>query len=213
MKIGILSMQKILNYGSFLQAYSLKKEFEKRGHEVYFIDIENGKQIVKSEVPKVNYFRKLIQGKIFKRIQNYFMSKKMSRIHGEDYTKYLETDKVLPLDQNFDLVIIGSDEVFNCTTPSRWGFSTQLFGKIDRANRVVTYAASCGQTNYEKVKELGLVDELREAMNNVYSFSVRDENTREFVKNITQKESFLHLDPVFLYNYEFEMQPDRKSVV
>ena len=34
MKIGILSMQRIVNYGSFLQAYGLKKTVEKLGHEV-----------------------------------------------------------------------------------------------------------------------------------------------------------------------------------
>ena len=30
MKIGIMSMQRVENYGSFLQAYGLKKEIEKQ---------------------------------------------------------------------------------------------------------------------------------------------------------------------------------------
>ena len=122
MKIGILSMQKILNYGSFLQAYSLKKQFENKGHDVYFIDIEQGKQIVENSSVKISYIKKIFQGKFFKRVQNYFMSKKMRDIHVQDYTKYLETEKKLPSGQNFDLVVIGSDEVFNCLTPSPWGF-------------------------------------------------------------------------------------------
>ena len=49
MNIGILSMQKILNYGSFLQALSLKMQLEARGHSVYFIDIAPGRQIVHPE--------------------------------------------------------------------------------------------------------------------------------------------------------------------
>lgn len=42
MKVDILSMQRIYNYGSFLQAYGLMKLIEERGHDVEFIDIEAG---------------------------------------------------------------------------------------------------------------------------------------------------------------------------
>ena len=39
--VGILSMQRVLNYGSFLQAYALKQLLLKNGaDEVCFIDIE-----------------------------------------------------------------------------------------------------------------------------------------------------------------------------
>ena len=38
MLVGILSMQKIVNYGSFMQAYSLKKMVESLGHRVVFVD-------------------------------------------------------------------------------------------------------------------------------------------------------------------------------
>lgn len=37
-KAGILSMQRIYNYGSFLQAYALKKMMEECGAEVEFVD-------------------------------------------------------------------------------------------------------------------------------------------------------------------------------
>lgn len=40
MKICILSMQNVPNFGSLLQAYSLKKILETMGHTVSFIDIE-----------------------------------------------------------------------------------------------------------------------------------------------------------------------------
>ena len=89
MDIGILSMQKIHNYGSFLQAFSLKKTLEKKGHNVFFIDILPGKVIVESNVKKdrVNYLSKFDKY-FFKRIGNYFFGKKMSKIHICDYTKY-----------------------------------------------------------------------------------------------------------------------------
>ena len=46
MKIGILTMHEVPNYGSFLQAYSLKRQMEQRGAEVRFINIEKGRQIL-----------------------------------------------------------------------------------------------------------------------------------------------------------------------
>lgn len=202
MKVGILSMQKILNYGSLLQAFSLKNEFEKRGHDVYFIDIERGRQIVDATVATSGGILSKFDKYFFKRIQNLLLSCKMTKIHVNDYTKYLEIDKKLPLGEKFDLVVIGSDEVFNATTPSWWGFSPQLFGKVKNANHVVTYAASCGATTYDAVKSSGIEDDVRECMHNLEKISVRDQNTYDFVKEITGNDALIHVDPVFLADYD-----------
>ena len=45
-KIGILSMQRIANYGSFLQAYGLKSIFEELGCKVQFVDYHPGKTLI-----------------------------------------------------------------------------------------------------------------------------------------------------------------------
>lgn len=50
-KIGILSMQRIYNYGSFLQAYGLKKILEELGGDVTFVDYHPGKCVI---APKVS---------------------------------------------------------------------------------------------------------------------------------------------------------------
>jgi hypothetical protein len=202
MKIGILSMQKIHNYGSFLQAFSLKKILEEKGHDVYFIDIKIGKKIVvdisrPSIYKYINKFDKFF----IKRIQHYLMAKKMDKMYIEYQEKYLETTKSLRENESFDLAIIGSDEVFNCTISSPWGFSNQLFGKIENANRVVSYAASCGSTNYKKVCNYGIESEIYSAISNLANISVRDKNTKEFVKAISGRESSMNLDPVFIYDY------------
>ena len=42
-KIGIMSMQRVINYGSFLQAYALKTTLEKMGHNVEFVDYHMNK--------------------------------------------------------------------------------------------------------------------------------------------------------------------------
>lgn len=43
MKVYILSMQQVNNYGSVLQAYSLKKMIEGLGGKVEFLAIKHGK--------------------------------------------------------------------------------------------------------------------------------------------------------------------------
>ena len=201
MKIGILSMQKILNYGSFLQALSLKMQFEQRGHEVYFIDIIPGRKLFDEKPAKANLLKKFDRY-FFKRIENFLLARKMATIHISDYEKYLDTCKYLPDDQRFDLVVIGSDEVFNATTPSGWGFTTQLFGDVKNADRVATYAASCGNTTFGKANEYGITSEISKAMARVESISVRDVNTKDFVESITGRSAQLNVDPVFISDFD-----------
>ena len=43
MKIGIVTVEKSANVGSFLQAYALQKVLEAWGHEVYFCISRAGK--------------------------------------------------------------------------------------------------------------------------------------------------------------------------
>ena len=38
MCVGIMSMQRIVNHGSFMQAYGLKSMIESLGHDVKFVD-------------------------------------------------------------------------------------------------------------------------------------------------------------------------------
>ena len=66
MRIGIMSMQRVCNAGSFLQAYALKKIIESYGHEVIFIDYRIEKPIINN---KREWF--IVQKK---RLSNFFVS-------------------------------------------------------------------------------------------------------------------------------------------
>ena len=54
MKIGILSMQKVINYGSFLQAYGLRKLIKSvyPEEEINFIDIIPGRKLDINDISK-----------------------------------------------------------------------------------------------------------------------------------------------------------------
>ena len=49
-KVGILSMQRIKNYGSFLQAYGLRKIIEELGCEVQYVDYHIEEPVIKDEI-------------------------------------------------------------------------------------------------------------------------------------------------------------------
>ena len=49
MNIGIMSMQRIYNYGSFMQAYALKKTIEALGCQVQFVDYHKEPPLIKGE--------------------------------------------------------------------------------------------------------------------------------------------------------------------
>ena len=63
-KVGIMSMQRIANYGSFLQAYALKKQLiEEQGAQVEFVDYHVGIPVVKdSEDASNKLIRKIKKG-------------------------------------------------------------------------------------------------------------------------------------------------------
>ena len=78
MKIGILSMHRVINTGSFLQAYALKKMLEKNG-EVSFLDIKNPKNINGMYTPYSPFWKRKIKLFIWKRKKaeiDYFHSKR-----------------------------------------------------------------------------------------------------------------------------------------
>ena len=60
-----------------------------------------------------------------------------------------------------DCLVIGSDEVFNCIQKnSNVGYSLELFGKDNHAKRLLTYAASFGNTTLEKLKKYKKTEEV-----------------------------------------------------
>lgn len=212
MKIGILSMQRVYNYGSFLQAYSLKKVIESLGHQCEFIDIEQGRILdcyKVAEIQKRKSYASKIDKYILKRIEHVVFKKKRSKLFEEKLFSQLGLNKK-EIDK-FDVVVIGSDEVFNCTQNAEWGFSTQLLGKGINSKKVITYAASCGFTTLEKLSELGLTEEVIECLSNISEFSVRDKNTYNFVEALTDKKPIMSLDPVLIGDFKGEITNELKE--
>lgn len=204
-------MQKVLNYGSYLQAYALKQLLLNNGaNEVYFIDIKPGRQLPgfsDEDQNKSNFISKvgsaILSFNLISKIKDFFFIRKVYKYIIKNYER-LGLNDTCP--SNFDLAVIGSDEVFNCCQYSTWGYTLQLYGDIPEAKEVISYAASFGHTTLEQLKNLGIDREIGNMLSTMSNISVRDDNSRMIVSSLTGIVPHVNVDPVLAYGYKKEIE-------
>lgn len=206
MKVGILSMQQIKNYGSFLQAYGLKSILENLGHVVEFVNIVPGKQLTQYKISKLHKVKLMLKRlKVKHPLRQLKCTLKLHKRFDNEFKPALGV-KEGKTETRFDVVVIGSDEVFNVTQTTWFGFSRQLFGEGLNADKVISYAGCFGSTTAAKLRELGIDGEVGELMSKMYTISVRDKNSFDVVTTLTKKKPNLNIDPVLAYGFEKEVQ-------
>lgn len=217
-KVGILSMQRIINYGSFLQAYALKTILEEQGHEVEFVDYRVGQPLLASNQQVHSKYSRLLSKTIEVLKYNASLKQKIQFIEykhkfAAKYFHFLGISDAVNYTPSLDVLVIGSDEVFNCIQQNKnVGYSLELFGKNSNAKKVISYAASFGNTTIEKLKEFHKEKEIGGLLNKFSAISVRDNNSGEIVEQITSKHPVYNLDPVLTYDYMNKCQyiPQKK---
>lgn len=227
MQIGIVSMQRIYNYGSFLQAYGLKKIIENLGHQVEFVDYKVEKCIVQEEKSIFKRFKEQYGNtKFYKFLKmwkfvhySYYKSSKMyakyknayHRMFDEECEKYLDITSEHKYRSKVDTLVIGSDEVFNCLQCNEdVGYSKELFGENANADKIISYAGSFGTTTIEGLKEYKIEHEIARLLSRFSAISVRDENSLDVVRELLNIDAEYHLDPVLVYDFEEEVTYEPK---
>lgn len=199
--IGIMSMQRIVNYGSFLQAYALRKMIKSLGYDdVKFLDYKFEKEVI-PPTKKVSLFQRICR---HKNILSYIRKRRFKLQFRNKYQKFLETLDVREKDysKDVDTLVIGSDEVFNCMQVYPVGYSRGLFGKGYEKSNVISYAACFGHTDLEDLKSVGIDKEVAEMLRKFSAISVRDENSKRVVEALVpEKEVEIHLDPVLVGDF------------
>lgn len=210
MNIGILSMQRVMNYGSFLQGFALKKTIEKLGNKCEFVDIEQGKIF-----PELRRTPSFLLQKVWERYGKWDLPKRLhyTRMFQQRFqNEFFETLGVNAHQlSHFDTVVIGSDEVFNFAQRVPWGYTPQLYGKVSNADRVISYAASFGHTTMEDIEHYGVKKEIAEALKSMQAISVRDDNSFAIIKELTGKDPLRHVDPVLMFEYISYVKPINKE--
>ena len=211
MKVAILSMQEVKNYGSFLQAFSLKRNIEALGHTCDFINIVPGRQLEGYEISRFHKIKLL-----FQRLWGWDFVKRFETIYkfqtrfSKEFLPYLGV-KQGENHEHYDVIVIGSDEVFNCAQRTWFGFSPQLFGKGLNADKKITYAASFGATTLDKLQKMGIKEEISELLKQLDCISVRDGNSAEVVRALIGNNPFRHVDPVLIFDYTQYMPSEVKK--
>ena len=213
MKVGIMSMQRIVNYGSFLQAYGLKKTIESMGHEVEFVDYLPEPPVAMEEQKHTNPVLRKLKNVVKMCSASYRAWRKNQIRSNETFAEFIRAyqENWLPLlgvadKKNYcpelDALVIGSDEVFNCTqSEESVGYSRQLFGKNHNAQKLLSYAATFGSTTIDKLERYHIKEEVADLLNGFDTLSVRDTNSAQMVKQMTGKDVPIHIDPVLLYPF------------
>lgn len=204
--VGIMSMQRIRNYGSFLQAYGLRRMLESLGCVVRFVDYRPGRCLVEPERPS------RLPRPAAKLVEVLAGPGPLSgKLAYANYKRRYDA-RTWPLlglpaepdcrTAGLDVLVVGSDEVFNCVQANpNVGFSPDLFGANSKARRTVTYAASCGNTTSAKLREHGVAGEVAGWLRGFDALSVRDENTASVVRELAGVDPARNLDPVLAWDF------------
>ncbi len=212
--VGIMSMQRIHNYGSSLQAFGLRRLIESVDDDVTvsFVDFRPGQVLVQEQgssgstgpTGKVRRaFSKVVE---YNDVDAKFADKlrffNHKRTYGKRYFPMLGISPAPNHDLDLDVQVIGSDEVFNCVqSNTNVGYARDLFGHGTPARRLISYAGSFGNTTIAKIEAAGIRGDLADDFARFSAISVRDRNSAQIVEHLTGRLPDVHVDPVLAYDF------------
>lgn len=198
-KIGIITMHKVLNAGSSLQAWALYHKIEQLGYSCEIIDYQYPNQFHRSQQQTIDTRHDLIRSWINR--GKYFLLYRTKKQH-QRFSKFWQsswqssapynTPKSLQLNPpRYDIYIVGSDQVWN---PKCMYGDPSFFCAFAKDKPRISYASSFAQAD--------IPDELYKTyetlLSGFSSISVREEGARDLVRKLTGKDATVVCDPTLL---------------
>lgn len=221
MKIGILTIQGVLNYGNILQGYALQQILKNMGHDVYLIESSE----IRSSIKCFNFklkpylapfvylkraYRKYIKGeKIYIFYENKIQSSfEYATQHLTDFTnkniKLHLCDSYEDIKEDtFDMIVVGSDQIWNPLLNKDTLNSFLDFAKNWNIKKIA-YAASFGKDNMEDyssddIKKCSELAKLFDAI------SVREDSAVKLCREYLGVKAKHLIDPTMLLNKDYYM--------
>lgn len=195
MKIGILTWYSACNYGARAHSYALRKTVESLGHECIMVAFRptNEKRVnFRSNVGKNHiYLHPHRMIKAYLRCQNFEKQISMNPVSTQVYLG-ADIDKL-----GLDLLILGSDEIFNVAHPT---FDPIYYGVGVKEVPIITYAPSSGQYDVNS----NLSEDIKKSLERILALSARDQHTVDLIYNNINKKAEIVADPTILYDFETE---------
>lgn len=200
MKVGILTHYTVVNQGAVLQMYALSRWLEERNHDVRILTYNKNFDFDSVEKARYSlsiknypfYFKEYVLkkgiGLAWFNVKKQMLYKKFNRdnFKFENYAMW-----------HSDIAVVGSDEVFSLAV----GCNMMMYGHGVKADRLIAYAPSFGQTNMERIEEYNCRELISSGLLKFAALSVRDKNSADIVEKLTGKKPEVVCDPVLLYDF------------
>ena len=221
--VGLMTMHKVLNYGSALQTYALQEVVEELGYKVEIIDYEypniehklywefwGSKKIHPhslsrrifnklSEIVKDICSKKRVSSKekFFSFYQTFY------HLSSEQYPTRYWLGKKAPV---YDIYLTGSDQVWN---PKYIGYDTSfMLSFVQGVQPKISYASSFSMAEVPEQ----YMDCYRHELSKYSKISVRERSGVDIVKSLLKQEVEVTCDPTLLLNKEQWLKMAESSV-
>lgn len=211
MKVGIITMYKVLNYGSALQAYALQRKLFEMGVDNEIIDYQYPKPIKKKTTMKslisqaIIFARNAIIG---------FPTEKKKKKFEEFYEKNFvlspqsyDEDSIKQNPPQYDIYLTGSDQVWN---PRFAGNDTNfMLSFVSEGQKRISFASSFA-TNHIDEEKRGLYAKYLSMYD---AISVRETSGVDIVRELTGKSAEVCCDPTLLLDKsEWDKLAEQSSI-
>ena len=191
MRIGILTFHKVINYGAFLQAFSLSNMLQKQfpNDEIEIVDYVTN--------PKRRYLMILrslkkdgVSGAIeeLRKISVFNSAQKHLPLSPTSFHSKHLNELYSYIDERYDMLIIGSDAVFNWNQTK---FPTAFIPDYQFSIPVYTYAASVHGLRFYSVSQ-DMLQKCGRAFDRMKYVGVRDKCSEQFVKLCSDNAKIIH---------------------
>lgn len=232
MKIGILTILNVNNYGAELQCCATYRKLKKLGYEAEVVNYLFGihpKHDFKGEKRTISIsLKQIIKVTLLPVVQDLFcmFSHKKKAIRNQRFdefhtnynnltkTVYPSVKSLNKANFDYDVICIGSDQVWNYQK----GYSLEpFFACFDKkGTKKITYGSSIGlSTISEEAKGV-----FKRELSKFSSISVREQQAADLLHNLLNKDIDVVLDPTLILNNEewlevakFDMCPKEKYVL
>lgn len=194
-KVGVLTYHKGLNHGGYLQAYCLQKAV---GIYTEQVDILNYVNPVQEQLEWHYFVKKWPKTKrwgiymTYKNLVKYYKFRKAFKKF--NLTEKLDEAKLLTISSKYDIIITGSDEIWNIKNPA-FPKNYSFFGRNLNSKALIAYAASIGGCTYSDINKPDIIADL----NRYNKIGVRDFNTADSIEKLGCSTTMV-LDPTFLHD-------------
>ncbi len=208
-KIDVITLHRIVNYGSVLQAYATQAVLTQKGYEVEFIDYYPERMHMLGMLKRIKNKSNLLRRNILVRtvariimlpsyIQRFGVFKKFLKKYLKMTPKTYQTEEELEEDiPQADIYCTGSDQVWNTGWNEKIDYP--FFLKfVPKNKKCIAIAASFGKSELEDWEK----EETKELLSKYSALSMRELSGVKIAKDLGFEDAINILDPTLLLNGE-----------